>query len=163
MKAFGETVYLDAVLTPNRSLTRQGLLIVLGTILLAGSTTGLMFWSLGAGPILAFIGADVLIVSIAFWLAWRRQREETRVTITAQSIHLSHMDARGRQTEAVLPSAFTRIELDEPAGAKSWLRIEHGRKAYVIGRFLTPAERASLAAALRRALATARAERPPAA
>jgi uncharacterized membrane protein len=44
----------------------------------------------------------------------------------------------------------------------SWLRIEHGRTAFVIGRFLTPKERKSLAEGLRTALQRARCERHPA-
>ena len=41
-------------------------------------------------------------------------------------------------------------------------RIEHGRTAYVIGRFLTCPERKSLSIAIRAALQNARAERHPA-
>lgn len=160
MKAFGETVYLDAVLTPNRSLTQQGFRVVLGVLALTGTLTGLIFWQMGAGPVLAFLGADIFLVGFAIWLSRRGQREETRITITARSIHLSHTDRKGRLTEAELPAAFTRIEIEEPAGPQSWLRIAHGQRAFIIGRFLTPPERLSLAGALRRALLAARAERP---
>ncbi|OYW84926.1 MAG: hypothetical protein B7Z22_09580 [Hyphomonas sp. 32-62-5] len=92
----------------------------------------------------------------------KRQREETRVIVTARSIRLHHKDAKGREKHAEVPSAFARIELDEPAGPASWLRIEHGKTAWVIGRFLTPPERSSLAKALRQALLAAKAERHPA-
>ena len=63
------------------------------------------------------------------------------------------------EKEAEVPTAFARVELDEPLAWNSWLRIEHGQRAYVIGRFLTPKERKSLAEALRSALLRARSER----
>jgi len=54
------------------------------------------------------------------------------------------------------------VELDEPVLPDSWLRIEHGRSAWVIGRFLTPDERKAFATRLREAVRAARSERLPA-
>ena len=75
---------------------------------------------------------------------------------------MRHTDASGREKIAEVPTAFARVELDEPLTATSWLRIEHGRTAWVIGRFLTVEERKSLASRLRSALRDARSERLPA-
>ncbi|OZB13853.1 MAG: hypothetical protein B7X53_15180 [Hyphomonas sp. 34-62-18] len=162
MQQTEETVYMDAVLTPNRSLSRQGFLIAMAAIAFTFFMTGLMFWSMGALPILGFMGLDIAVIWLAFHISYKRQREETRVIVTARSIRLHHKDAKGREKHAEVPSAFARIELDEPAGPASWLRIEHGKTAWVIGRFLTPPERSSLAKALRQALLAAKAERHPA-
>jgi uncharacterized membrane protein len=82
--------------------------------------------------------------------------------VTARAISLHHRDAKGREKRAELPSAFARVELDEPAGPASWLRIEHGKTAWIIGRFLTPPERSDFAKALRKALLAAKSERHPA-
>ncbi len=160
MKAFGETVYLDAVLTPNRSLSKQGFRVVLIALALSGALTGLIFWQMGAGPVLAFLGADIFFVGLAIWLSRRSQLEETRITITARTIRLCHTDPKGRRRQAELPSDYKRVEIEQPAGPPSWLRIELGQGDYITGRFLTPPERLSLAGALRQALHAARAERP---
>lgn len=157
-----ETIYMDAVLTPNRSLSQQGFLVAMSAIAAVFFLTGLMFWSMGALPVLGFFGLDILAIWIAFRISFRRQKEETRVTVTARSIQLHHRDAKGREKLAEVPSAFARVELAEPTGPADWLRIEHGRTAWVIGRFLTPDERKSFAGALRRALSAARSERHPA-
>lgn len=157
-----ETIYLDAVLTPNRSLSERGFAIGMAIVAVVFFLTGLMFWSMGAAPILGFFGLDMLAIWLAFRLSFRKQREQTRVIVTARSIRLHHTDPKGREKEAEVPSAFARVELDEPALPQSWLRIEHGRTAWVIGRFLTPAERTSFAEALRKALRAARSERLPA-
>lgn len=154
-----ETIYMDAVLTPNRSLSRQGFVIAMAAIAFTFFITGMMFWSMGAGPVLGFMGLDIAAIWLAFHISYRRQREETRVTVTARAIRLHHKDAKGREKSAEVPSAFARVELEEPAGPTSWLRIEHGKTAWIIGRFLTPPERSSFANALRQALRAARAER----
>lgn len=157
-----EIIYMDAVLTPNRSLSQRGFIIAMSAIGAVFFFTGLMFWSMGALPVLGFFGLDILAIWLAFRLSFRRQREETRVTVTARSILLRHRDPKGREKQAEVPAAFARVELEEPTGPGDWLRIEHGRTAWVIGRFLTPDERKSFASALRRALAAARSERHPA-
>ncbi|MBA3067159.1 MAG: DUF2244 domain-containing protein [Hyphomonas sp.] len=157
-----ETIYLDAVLTPNRSLSERGFAIGMAIVAVVFFLTGLLFWSMGAAPILGFFGLDMAAIWLAFRLSFRQQREQTRVVVTARSVRMHHTDARGRKKEAEVPSAFARIELAEPVTHASWLRIEHGRTAFVIGRFLTPDERKSFAVALRKALLAARAERLPA-
>lgn len=162
MKAHDETVYMDAVLTPNRSLSQKGFALLMCLITVTFTFFGLIFWSMGAIPVLGFFGLDILAIALAFHFSFRRQKEETRVTVTSRTIRLHHKDAKGHEKHAELPSAFARIELEEPAGPTSWLRIAHGKRAWIIGRFLTPDERQSLAEALRRALASARAERYPA-
>ncbi|MFN3609851.1 MAG: DUF2244 domain-containing protein, partial [Hyphomonas sp.] len=73
---------MDAVLTPNRSLSRKGFLIAMTAIAGTFFLTGLIFLSMGALPILGFMGLDVLAIWLAFHVSYRRQREETRVTVT---------------------------------------------------------------------------------
>lgn len=156
------TVYMDAVLTPNRSLSPRAFNLVMAIIALASLAFGLLFVSMGAWPVIGFFGLDALALWLAFRWVRRRQRQETRITITAEAVRLHHRDGQGRERTAQVPAAFARIALDEPVLATSWLRIEHGRDAFIIGRFLTPGERKSLAEGLRDALARARAERHPA-
>jgi uncharacterized membrane protein len=154
-----ETIYFDAVLTPNRSLSERGFAIAMALIAVTFFLTGLLFWSMGAGVILGFFGLDILAIWLAFRLSFRRQREETRITVTARMLRLHHRDKRGREKSADVPTAFARIELDAPATPASGLRIAHGNRAWVVGRFLTQGECASLAAALKRAIGEARSER----
>lgn len=156
-----EIVYMDAVLRPNRSLSQRGFAIVMLCVGLVSFVTGMAFVSMGALPVIGFFGLDALAFYIAFRLSFRKQREETRIIVTAKTISLHHKRADGSEKSAVLPSAFARVELDEPLTPNSWVRVEYGKVAYVIGRFLTIPERKSFAEALRRALHTARLERHP--
>ncbi len=154
-----DIIYMDAVLTPNRSLSRKGFAVVMTVVGVVSFVSGMAFLSMGALPVVGFFGLDALAIWLAFRWSLRQQCEETRVTVTAQTLRLHHRNAKGAIKEAELPSAFARVELDEPLTPDSWLRIEHGRQAFIIGRFLTLPERKAFARALRSALQAARAER----
>jgi uncharacterized membrane protein len=159
MSAIDEVIYFDAVLTPNRSLSPRGFAIVMALVGVASFICGIVFLSMGAFPVVGFFGLDALGMYLGFRWSFRRQSEETRVRISAKTLQLSHRAANGKERLVELPAAFARVELDEPMSPASWLRIEHGRTAYVIGRFLTLPERKSLSIAIRSALLNARAER----
>jgi uncharacterized membrane protein len=62
---------------------------------------------------------------------------------------MMHRKANGTEKRVSVPAGFARVELDEPLRPDSWLRIEHGRTGWVIGRFLTVPERKSLADAMK--------------
>lgn len=162
MTQYGETLYMDALLTPNRSLSPRAFTAIMIGVAGISFLAGLAFLSIGAVPVVGFFGLDAL--AIWFALRWhiRKSSEETQVRVTAETLSLTHRMANGREKTASIPAAFARVELDTPLTPTSCLRIEHGRTAYIIGRFLTPDERQSLAGALRAALARARGERLPA-
>lgn len=150
---------MDAVLRPNQSLSERGFAIVMAIVGVVSFATGMMFMALGAIPVIGFFGLDALLFYFLFRSSFRKQREETRIIVTAKEIQLTHVPTKGEEKRVSLPSAFARIELSEPLTPDSWLRIEYGKKAYVIGRFLTLAERKSLAEALRAALRNSKRER----
>ena len=159
MSAPNEIIYMDAVLRPNQSLSQRGFAIVMAVVGGVSFLTGIAFISMGAIPVIGFFGLDALAFYFAFRMSFRQQREETRIVVTAEELRLTHKSANGSEKSATVPSAFARIELDEPLNANSWLRVEYGQTAYVIGRFLTPGERKSLHSALKSAIEKARAER----
>lgn len=158
---YGTTIYMDAVLEPNRSLSPKAFTLVMAIVATASLGAGIVYLFLGAWPVVGFFGLDALVLWLLFRRSFQDQRQRTRVRVTAEQVLLHHTRPDGSEKEAELPTAFARVELDEPLTWNSWLRIEHGQKAYIIGRFLTPKERKSLADALRHALIRARSERLP--
>lgn len=121
--------------------------------------TGMMYLSLGAFPIVGFLAIGAVGLWIAFKLCFKYQRQWTRVRVTADHVRVDHVNPKGHASNIELPAAFTRVELKEPLTVHSWLTLAHKREAYVIGRFLTIEERASLADAIRAAQRDARMER----
>lgn len=158
---YGQTIYMDALLQPNRSLSPKAFGLVMIIVGIASFGGGVVYASMGAWPVIGFFGLDALAIWLCFRWSFRQQRQRTRVRITAEQIFLHHVSPNGNEKQAEIPTAFARVELDEPLSWNSWLRIEHGQRAFVIGRFLTPDERKSLADALRTALMRARSERIP--
>ncbi len=154
-----DIIYMDAVLMPNRSLSPRAYVWVMVAISVISFLAGLSYLSLGAYPVMGFFGLDVLLIWLAFHFSFRDQRQQTQIRITAETVTMHHVDGRGGEKTAELSTAFVRVELAEPLRWDSWLRLEYGKTAYVIGRFLTLEERQSLAQALRRALKRARSER----
>jgi len=154
-----ETIYMDAVLQPNRSLSPKAFTLVMSIVASLSFIAGMVYLSMGAIPVVGFFGLDALAIWAAFKWNFRSQREATRVRVTAEKIQLHHTAPNGNTKEADVPTAFARVELDPKLAWNDWLRIEHGARAFVIGRFLTPKERKSFAEALRTAIQRAQSER----
>lgn len=159
MEQRNDTIYMDAVLTPNSSLSPRAFMVIMSAFGTVSFICGLAFFSMGALPVVGFFGLDVLLVYAAFKWTFKQQKESTRVTVTNEHLRMCHTKPSGEVKSVSLPTAFVRIELDEAAAPNSWLRVEYGQKAYVIGRFLTLSERKSLAKALKQAILSARSER----
>lgn len=162
MEPTTQTIYFDATLTPNRSLSPRAFTVVMAIVAGMSFVAGLAFVSMGAFPVIGFFGLDALIIWLAFRYSFRKLKQETRIRVTADQIDLLHVSPGQKPRAANLPTAFARVSLDFPERRPSELKLAHRDKAWVIGRFLTPAERKSLKEALETAIWKARNERYPA-
>lgn len=162
MEPTTQTIYFDATLTPNRSLSPRAFTIVMAIVAGMSFVAGLAFVSMGAFPVIGFFGLDALIIWLAFRYSFRKLKQETRIRVTAEQIDLMHVSPGKKPRMAQVPTAFARVRLDFPERRPSELKLAHREKAWVIGRFLTPAERKSLKDALETAIWNAKNERYPA-
>lgn len=145
--------YMDAEITPARSLSKRGLWIVMGiTIALAAVPVG-VFTFMGSPFVLPFVGIDVFGLWFAFWIMNRRVSRE-RVRVTADEVEV----IRNHKPVWVAAPAFTRVE----PGEKQIGLSSSGRRISV-ARDLSPDERRAFAGALDEAIRKARRERYPAA
>lgn len=152
-------IYLDASLTPNRSLSPKAFAIVMAIVGSVSFLAGMMFVSIGAFPVIGFFGLDALAIYMAFRWSHRNLRQETRIRVTADAVDLTHRQGRKPVKNVSLPTAFARVKLALPERRPSELQLSYRNETWVIGRFLTPAERKSLKAAIETALHRARNER----
>lgn len=151
-----ETVMFDALLRPNRSLGARGFLILMLVLGGLSFAAGIAFMAVGAWPVLGFFGLDVLAVYIAFRLNYRSGRRYEALRLTERQLSLLRVDWRGQSQRLDFQPYWLRVEIDEPVTPGSQITLaSHGRRT-VIGSFLSPAERADVAAALRQALADLR-------
>ena len=152
------TIYMDAELAPSRSLTERDFTRVM---LFIGGVLGIIgLWCLAQGflPVIGFLGLDVALVWWIFKRSFQKQRQRTYVKVTTEWLDMRHVDERGQEVNACLPTAFARVELD-PEVQRGQIKVSASGKAYIIGRFLPPLERKEFAQSLKDALRKARAER----
>lgn len=146
-----------AVITPHRSLSRRGfliLMVVLGTMSFA---TGIAFAVIGAWPVLGFFGLDIATVYLAFKLNYRAARATETIEVTRDDLVVTRVSANGRRrTSTRLSPYWTRVDIREaPDGTVDLVLASHGR-AVPVARSLSSDERRSFAVALRAALTLVR-------
>jgi uncharacterized membrane protein len=151
-----EIIYLDEALRPNASLSPRAFLIVMSLVGVFSFAGGVLYLTLGAWPVFGFFGLDMLAIWFAFKLSFRAQEQVTFVRVDNDCLRLWHKQRGKDDKTADLPVAFVRIELETPTTPHTHLHIAYSDKAYIIGRFLTPDQRTSLAKRLRQAVHQAR-------
>ena len=154
----GESLILDAVLQPRRSLKPAGFLILMSLVAGVSFTTGVLFFILGAWPVTGFLGLDVLLIYLAFRANYRAARAHEAVQVRASELLIRRVSAKGAVTETRLNPYWSRLHLErDDEGAVTRLSLtSHGRR-HVLAASLSPGEREDFAKVLAAALATARA------
>jgi uncharacterized membrane protein len=146
----------SAVLTPNRSLGPRGFLVFMAAISTVSFATGLMFYLMGAWPVMGFMGLDVLLVYIAFRVNFRALRVYETVDLTEDALTVTRVAPSGRAQSWHFNPYWVRLNLDERVGRTSELSIASHGERLVFASFLTDPEREDFAGALNQALREAR-------
>ena len=145
-----------AVLTPHRSLGPKGFMVLMAAVCVVSFGTGLLFFMLGAWPVIGFMGLDVLLIYIAFKLNFRALRLYETIDLTGDALTVTRVAPSGRSQSWSFNPYWVRLSLVPRFGRSSELAIaSHGRRL-VFASFLTDEEREDFASALSRALAATR-------
>jgi uncharacterized membrane protein len=158
MQATTTTPLFAAQMTPHRSLGARGGWVVVGLTALLATLPGLVFLSLGAWPIIGFIGLDVLAIAIALYVSLRQGKRREQITVWADQLEWMATDAKGGKTLRRFNPKTVRLLLDRDADEKTLaLRLRQGKDELEVGGFLSPDDKSSFAKALGTALRKARA------
>lgn len=145
-------LHFNAVVTPHRSLSRKGFIIVMSILMILNFSAGFLFLSRGAWPIFGFCSMDVALVYWAFQANYRAARAHETVQLSDDELRICRIDQRGRVRRVSLQPYWARLELvEEPDGATHLFVRSHGR-GYELAHMLSPSERAGFARALQSAL-----------
>jgi len=152
-----EPTLFSATITPHRSLGRMGFMLVM---LLVGGFSfigGIVFYLIGAWPVVGFLGLDVVLVYWAFRANYRAAAAYEQVTVTASELRVRKVSHRGKANEWTLNPLWTRIEreMHEEFGLLRLSLVSRGWRL-VVASFLGPKEKESFAKALTVALAEAK-------
>jgi uncharacterized membrane protein len=152
-----EPTLFSAIITPHRSLSGTGFLLLMTLIGGVSFAGGMFFYLLGAWPIVGFLGLDVLLVYIAFRANYRAATAFEEVTVTPSELRVRRVTHRGRVTEWTLNPVWTQLdrETHEDFGLLRLFLVSRGRRLSVAG-FLSPKEKENFARALSAALGEAK-------
>jgi uncharacterized membrane protein len=152
-----EPTLFSAIITPHRSLSRAGFLLVMMLIGGVSFVGGTVFFLVGAWPVVGFLGLDVLLVYLAFRANYRAAAAYEQVTITPSELRLRQVSHRGQAREWTLNPLWTRLEREthKEFGLMRLFLVSRGVRLGVAG-FLSPGEKESFAHALAAALAEAK-------
>jgi uncharacterized membrane protein len=152
-----EPPIFSAVLTPHRSLSRKGFLILMTVLGLISFATGTVFLLAGAWPVFGFCGLDVLLIYGAFRLSYRRANAYEQVTVTPSELTVRQVSHHGRISEWTLNPLWVKLDrvVHAEFGIERLFLVSHGRRLAIAG-FLGPQEKESFALALSAALGEAK-------
>ena len=152
-----EDVIFSATLRPNRSLGSLGFIVLMAALGGLWFVTGLYFVSLGAWPVLGFVGLDVLAVWIAFRLNYRSARAYEEVEVSRAALIIRKVSPGGQLQEIRFNPQWARLEVhtvEDEGVSRIFVRARAARVP--VGVFLNPDDRRSFAHAFGAALAQAR-------
>ena len=152
-----EPTLFSALLTPHRSLSRTGFLLLMGFIVLVSFIAGLVFLSMGAWPVVGFFGLDALAIYWAFKVNFHRAAAYEEIAVTPSALHVRRVTHLGAVSEWTFNPLWVRldVEADEEFGVEHLSLVSRGR-SLGIASFLGPDEKQSFAKALTAALDSAR-------
>jgi uncharacterized membrane protein len=147
----------SALLTPHRSLSRTGFLVLMAFLSVVSFAAGLAFLLMGAWPVFGFFGLDVLVVYWAFRINFRHAKATEEISITPSELRVRRVSHRGHVVEWVLNPLWVRLDQKTHAefGIEKLYLVSRGRRVSVAS-FLGADEKASFAKALSAALQAAK-------
>lgn len=152
-----EPTLFSAIITPHRSLSAKGFVLVMALVGGMSFIGGMFFFWMGAWPVIGFLGLDVALVYWAFRANYRAAAAFEEVTVTPTELKLRRVSHRGEVAEWTLNPLWTQLDRErhEDFGLLKLFLVSRGRRLPVAG-FLSPKEKESFAAALSAALGEAR-------
>jgi uncharacterized membrane protein len=147
----------SALLTPHRSLHRNGFWVLMGVLGTVSGAVGIGFSIVGAWPVFGFMGLDVLVIYLAFQINFSRAKACEEILVTPSELRVRRVSHRGHVVEWVLNPLWVRLEqiVHAEFGIERLYLVSSGRRVSIAS-FLGADEKASFAKALSIALESAR-------
>ncbi|MHB1104677.1 MAG: DUF2244 domain-containing protein [Devosia sp.] len=146
-----------ATLTPHRSLNRRGFRIVTALAAVLASIPGMVFFSLGAWPVIGFMGLDVLLIWWALSTSMKDGQRYEEVILWPDQLELRQVSARGKEQILRFNPFFVKLVIDRDINERTTaLHLRTSDSDTEIGVFLNPDDKASFAKVFGTALKKAR-------
>jgi len=147
----------SAKLTPHRSLGQRGYRVVIAVVALAATVPAVTFYSLGAWPILGFLGLDVALIAWAMWASLKDGKRYEQVTLWRDQLELKQVDGAGKESLVRFSPSLVKLVVDRDFNERTTaLHLRTRDRDVVLGEFLNNDEKSSFAKAFGTALKRAR-------
>ena len=146
-----------ATLTPHRSLSPNGKRVVIGLVSALALVPGIIFYLVGAWPVVGFMGLDVLAIWAALTLSMRSGKLQEVITLWPTSLELKRVDAKGAEDTLSFQPQNVKFLVDRDYNERVtslWLKEQD--KKIPLGAFLSTDEKLSLSKVFGTALRKAR-------
>ncbi len=152
-----EPTLFSAIVTPHRSLSGAGFVMVMTFLAGTSLVVGTVFLIIGAWPVFGFFGLDVVLLYWAFRANYRTAAAYEQVTVTPSELRVRKVSHRGAVSEWALNPLWVKIdrEFHEEFGIVRLFLVSQGRQL-PIASCLGPGEKESFAAALATAIGEAK-------
>jgi len=145
--------HFSAVLTPHRALDQKGVNNVIMITCLLAAIPGLIFFSMGAWPVVGFLGLDVAFL---YW-ALTHSRQEVNgfeeIRLFADQLDIRQVSAKGREIHHQLNPFWTKIEVQRDFEDRVIdIVLRSKNQTLKIGAFLNPEDKRTFALAFANAL-----------
>jgi uncharacterized membrane protein len=131
-------------------------MVLMAAIFSVSFGTGLLFFMLGAWPVIGFMGLDVLLIYVAFKLNFRALRLYETVDLTPDALTVTRVQPSGKEQVWTFNPYWVRLRLEPRVGRMSELSLSLHGDRLVLASFLTDTEREDFAEALGAALTEAK-------
>jgi uncharacterized membrane protein len=147
---------LDLFLRPYRSLSPTGFGVVMTILAVWSFVGGIVFLSVGAWPVIGFVGVDVALVWWAFKASYGDRRAYERLRLAQGVFTVERSDKRGAKQHHEFPSYWLKVTLEKHGEDSNRLVLSSHGRHLAVAEFLGPEQREEVATMLSEALARSR-------
>lgn len=146
-----------ATLTPHRSLSRRGYRYAIALACIMATVPGIVFFSMGAWPIVGFLGLDLVAIWWALSSSMRSKAEYEEVTLWPDQLEVKQVAPGGKTRLSRFSPVLVKLVIDRDFNERvTGLHLRSGETDLVIGDFLSNDEKSSFAKVFGTALKKAR-------
>jgi uncharacterized membrane protein len=139
---------ITITLWPYRSLGSRGYLYLMMGFIGLIFILSLLFYSLGAWPVIGFLGIEIGLVWLVFRMNYNAGRNFEQISITPEATAVEKVGWRGDKRHFNIPSPWIKASCIKGEGRSDKLILKYHSEQLEIGSFLPPREKSSLADAL---------------
>jgi uncharacterized membrane protein len=142
-------------LSPHRSLSPRGFLILMSAISLVSFIAGFGFYLMGAWPVGGFFGLDVLLIYLAFKWNYRSARARELIDLSKDLLRVTTIEPNGKASVREFNPYWVRVGLHQRPDGRATLTLNSHGERHVIGKLLNDDEKREFSRVLSDALSTA--------